>query len=200
MQYCGQQIARLTFEEFLEWPGENQHVEWVDGYVVEKDPPYWGFAELSGFLYKILDEYVLLKELGTVRQSPFNMKTGPNLPGRAPSVLFAANGNRAYLLENYLDGPADLVVEVLRSGHDENGWTDRRREYEAGGVPEYWYFDPKTKNHISICAAQTAGTNAPNQMNRAFIIAESSKASGFTWAGSGGNRSRVCGKSSRRGA
>ncbi|MBI2301818.1 MAG: Uma2 family endonuclease [Armatimonadetes bacterium] len=30
--------AKLTFEEFLAWDGENQHVEWVDGEVVEMAP------------------------------------------------------------------------------------------------------------------------------------------------------------------
>jgi Uma2 family endonuclease len=30
--------AQVSFEQFLEWPGENQHVEWVNGEVVLMSP------------------------------------------------------------------------------------------------------------------------------------------------------------------
>ncbi|MCL6500273.1 MAG: Uma2 family endonuclease, partial [Firmicutes bacterium] len=46
------------------------------------------------------------------------------------------------LRDRYLDGPADLVVEV---GSSESRLRDRGEklaEYEAGGVREYWILDP----------------------------------------------------------
>jgi Uma2 family endonuclease len=45
--------------------------------------------------------------------------------------------------DTYVDGPADLVVEVVSS---ESGARDRGEkfyEYEAAGIPEYWLVDPE---------------------------------------------------------
>lgn len=45
--------------------------------------------------------------------------------------------------QQYLDGPADLVVEVISpesSGRDRG---EKFFEYEMAGVPEYWLIDPQ---------------------------------------------------------
>ena len=44
------------------------------------------------------------------------MKTGPELPGREPDLLFIARENLGRLEGVYLDGPADLVIEVVARG------------------------------------------------------------------------------------
>ena len=49
---------------------------------------------------------------------------------------------RDWLREVYLDGPADLVVEVVSPSSGPRDRGDKFYEYEAGGVPEYWLVDP----------------------------------------------------------
>jgi Uma2 family endonuclease len=62
--------------------------------------------------------------------------------GREPDMLFVASDHLDRLQDTYLDGPADLVVEIVspESGPRDRG--DKFYEYEAGGVPEYWLIDP----------------------------------------------------------
>ncbi len=62
--------------------------------------------------------------------------------GREPDVLYVAEAHRDRLLDLYLDGPADLAVEVVSptSGPRDRG--EKFYEYEAGGVAEYWLVDP----------------------------------------------------------
>jgi Uma2 family endonuclease len=43
---------------------------------------------------------------------------------------------------SYLDGPADLVIEILLRGHERYDRETKRRIYGAGGVPEYWLVEP----------------------------------------------------------
>ena len=52
-------------------------------------------------------------------------------------------GDRADRVKGaYLDGPADLVVEIVSPESDERDRGEKLREYEAGGVLEYWLADP----------------------------------------------------------
>ena len=44
------------------------------------------------------------------------MKTGPDLPGRAPDILFTSNARIKRLKKSHLDGPADLAVEIISPG------------------------------------------------------------------------------------
>jgi Uma2 family endonuclease len=39
-------------------------------------------------------------------------------------------------------GPASLVIEVVSQGSIRADYIEKRREYQLGGVPEYWLFDP----------------------------------------------------------
>ncbi len=71
------------------------------------------------------------------------MKTGPDLPGRAPDVFFVANANLERVKRLKLEGAADLVVEIISPGSRATDRGDKFYEYEQGGVPEYWLLDPE---------------------------------------------------------
>jgi Uma2 family endonuclease len=132
----------MTYEQFLQWDGENQHVEWVDGEVVEMPPVTDEHDEVDGFLFSLLKHFVEHFDLGVLRSDPFQMKTGPDLPGRAPDILFVAKRNRRRLHRLFVDGPADLVIEIISPGSRTTDRVDKFREYQAGGVREYWLIDP----------------------------------------------------------
>jgi Uma2 family endonuclease len=83
--------------------------------------------------------------LGELRRDPFNMKTGPKLPGRAPDILFVAKKNLKRLKKTYLQGPADLAIEIVSPGSRAIDRGDKYFEYEQGGVGEYWLLDPHRK-------------------------------------------------------
>jgi len=44
--------------------------------------------------------------------------------------------------KTYLDGPADIVIEIVSPGSERTDMGDKFVEYEQGGVGEYWIFDP----------------------------------------------------------
>jgi len=136
---------KLTYEEFLEWDGENQHVEWVDGKVIEMAPVGDSHQDLRGFLFTLLRILSKQFDLGIVRDDPFQMKTGPDLPGRAPDVMFVVKDRISHFKPVYFDGPADLVIEIVSPGSRTIDRRDKLREYEIGGVREYWVLDPERK-------------------------------------------------------
>ena len=94
---------------------------------------------LVGFLEKVLGMFVEQQHLGLVLSAPFQMKMKQ---GREPDLLFVAQEHLDRLKETYLDGPADLVVEIISPESLARDRGAKFVEYEAGGVPEYWLLDP----------------------------------------------------------
>ena len=137
--------GKITYKEFLEWMDEDTHAEWVNGEIVFMAPISGEHNDVSGFLYGLVREFVAHGELGKVRFEPFQMKTGPRLPGRSPDLLFVAKRNLRRLKKTYLDGPADLVVEVISPDRRRVDREQKYREYEKGGVKEYWLIDPERR-------------------------------------------------------
>ncbi len=129
----------ITYEEFLEWADEDTWAEWVDHEVVFMSPPATRHQRIAVFLTRVMGAFVEEKELGEVLSAPYQMKLEN---GREPDVLFIAEAHRDRLKDVYLDGPADLVVEIVspESGPRDRG--EKFYEYEAGGVPEYRLIDP----------------------------------------------------------
>ncbi|PKO22120.1 MAG: hypothetical protein CVU38_11155 [Chloroflexi bacterium HGW-Chloroflexi-1] len=131
---------RMTYEEFLTWADEDTHAEWVDGEVVMYSPAGDQHQDICGFLGAILRAFVETHQLGVVRVAPFQMRLARS--GREPDVVFLAREHLQRLKKTCLDGPADLVVEILSP---ESAMRDRGQkfyEYEEAGIPEYWLIDP----------------------------------------------------------
>lgn len=136
---------RMTYAKFLAWEGGNQHAEWVNGEVVMMAPVSNEHSEIQVFLLTILKLFVDAWDVGQIRTEPFQMKTGPDLPGRSPDILFVAKRNVARLKKSHLEGPADLVVEIVSPATQAIDRGEKYYEYEAGGVREYWLIDPLRK-------------------------------------------------------
>lgn len=134
--------ARMSFEEFLEH-GPETHAEWVNGEVIEMSPPIEDHQDVSILLASALRAYADDHHIGKVLAAPFLMKTGPNLPGREPDILFIAGENLHRLKRTHLEGPADLVVEIVSRESRGRDRGDKYVEYEQGGVREYWLLDPE---------------------------------------------------------
>jgi len=130
---------RMTYEEFLEWADEDTLAEWVGGEVVMYSPASKRHQLLVSFLEKVLGIFVEQHDLGVVLSAPFQMKLEH---GREPDLLFVAHEHLERLKETHLEGPADLVVEIVSPDSFARDRGEKFYEYEAGGVREYWLLDP----------------------------------------------------------
>lgn len=131
----------VSYEEFLDWADEDVRAEWVDGKIHVMSPASDRHQDLARFLTSILSVAVEADpDDAIVRPAPFQMKLDR---GREPDVLVVKEKHRDRVKDTYLEGPADLVVEVISS---ESGTRDRGEkfyEYEEAGIPEYWLVDPE---------------------------------------------------------
>jgi Uma2 family endonuclease len=133
---------RMTYEEFLAWANEDTLAEWVNGEVVMYSPASRQHQSIVGFLTGVLHSFAELHDLGVVLSAPFQMKLEH---GREPDLFFVTRENLDRLKETYMDGPADLVVEVISPDSVARDRGEKFYEYAQGGVPEYWLIDPDVK-------------------------------------------------------
>jgi len=132
---------RMTYEEFLEWADEDTWAEWVDGEVILLSPVSKRHQSLAGFLVALLSHFTEAKGLGQVLFAPFQMKLSTRPSGREPDLLFIAKEHLDRLKNTYLDGPADLVIEIVSPESQARDRGEKFYEYEKAGVPEYWMLD-----------------------------------------------------------
>ncbi len=132
---------RMSYDEFLAWADEDTLAEWVNGEVIMTSPASNRHQDIADFLLSVLRLFVETHGLGVVRSAPFQMKLARS--GREPDLLFIANEHLGRLKATYLDGPADLVVEIVSPESAGRDRGDKFYEYAQGGVPEYWLIDPQ---------------------------------------------------------
>jgi Uma2 family endonuclease len=134
--------THMSWEEYLAWDFEDRRAEWVDGKVVLMPPVRADHQFIVQFLYELLIGFVRPRKLGRILLDRMLMRMLSRPSGREPDLLFIATAHLDRLKETMIDGPADLVVEVVSPESDQRDRSEKFREYEAGGVPEYWLLDP----------------------------------------------------------
>jgi len=138
---AAEQPLSMTYEEFLDWCDEDTLAEWVDGQVIMTSPASEPHQALADFFLTVLNIYVQQRKLGRVISAPFQMKLASARSGREPDLIFIAKENQSRLKHAYLDGPADLAIEVVSPESRLRDRGEKLAEYEMGGVREYWLFD-----------------------------------------------------------
>ena len=134
--------APVSFEDFLAWVDEDTRAEWVDGKVVVMAPSNLEHQDLLDFINDLVKHHVRTRRLGRVYFAPVLMRLPTRPSGREPDLLFVSNEHADRLRETYVDGPADLVVEIVSPESDERDRGEKFVEYEGAGIPEYWLIDP----------------------------------------------------------
>ncbi|HXG66869.1 MAG TPA: Uma2 family endonuclease [Blastocatellia bacterium] len=138
--------GKITFEEFLDWCDEDTWAEWVDGEVIMVSPASIGHQDIGSLLDKVLGIYVEVRNLGKVVRAPFVMRLPSRPSGREPDLIFIARERLHLLTNTYLDGPADLAVEIVSPESIGRDRGEKFVEYEGAGIREYWLIDPDRRS------------------------------------------------------
>lgn len=138
------QTLKMSFEDFLKYD-EHTCAEWVNGEVFPMSPASDRHQNVSDFLIAILRIYTEFKNLGVIRSAPYLMRLNKN-KAREPDLLFLSHAHQDKLLPTYLDGAADLVVEIISPDSIARDRETKFSEYEQAGISEYWLIDPILKS------------------------------------------------------
>jgi len=136
----GNVIAENVSEEdyFANYEG---HYEWVAGKVIQMPAILISHGRIQEYLGDLFKAYFVLRPIGTIYKDPVTMRL-ESISSRQPLIQIVLNANPSKLHDTYLDGPADICVEIVSPGTGRTDRGEKFEEYEKGGVPEYWIIDP----------------------------------------------------------
>ncbi|MCA0458211.1 MAG: Uma2 family endonuclease [Chloroflexi bacterium] len=138
----------VSYDAFMQG-FDGQHVEWVNGVVIEMpsiDARHDALVHFFRLLFGAYFDYVVGRVLG----DPMIMRLTDVRSSRAPDILVLLEDRLDQLHQNEVIGPANLVIEIVSEGNSRTDYVDKRREYELGGVPEYWIVNHKKKDAIFL--------------------------------------------------
>lgn len=134
---------RWTIAEYLRLPEGPPYYEFEDGELIEMVRPRGRHQEIIGRLFAALDTYLRQERLGkvwpevAVQLSPTRIYI-PDL-----SFLLTANLER-FADDVAIQGPPDLVVEVVSPSTAARDRSQKLRAYYQAGVPWYWLVESDT--------------------------------------------------------
>jgi Uma2 family endonuclease len=134
----------MTADEFEKWAfaQELARCEWVEGEVIVMASVSQWHNDLNRWLVVLFSLFVDDRDLGVTRYDVFIRMPGRR---RVPDVWVVKKEHFDRISPNALDGPADLVIEIISPDSGERDWRDKYLEYESTGVGEYWVMDPMAK-------------------------------------------------------
>jgi Uma2 family endonuclease len=160
----------VSFEDFcLRYEG--QRVEWHAGKVIAKMSNNEQHQYLLNLLQTILNLYLMFTQKGRLYSDGYQMRLGDDIPARQPDLLIVFKEHYERIKHQYLDGAADVVIEIISpaTGHVDRG--DKYYEYQNGAVPEYWIIDPESKR-VDIYHLDDEGHYQPIQADGKIISKE----------------------------
>ncbi len=135
------QRLKMSYEEYLEFAGDAQIVEWVEGEGIRYIPPVYNHQIIVDFLSKLLGLFVQFFDMGILISTPFEVKLWPAGPSREPDLLFIRKENLSKLTPERCEGAPDLIIEVISPGSVSEDRVRKFTQYEEAGVMEYWIID-----------------------------------------------------------
>ena len=136
---------KLTTDEYFAEPEAMVRRELVWGMVREPPSPFRAHQGVVTRATVLLAEHVLSHRLGRVYVSPldvvFDRQKALVLQ---PDVMFVSR-ERSAILNNFVEGPPDLVVEVISEGSRQYDRVSKLEWYRHYHVREYWVIDPEAQ-------------------------------------------------------
>ncbi len=126
--------------DYFALPG-NRMVELVRGHVEVLAVPSMLHQFLARLIFLSMNAFVENRSLGIVMSAPTKVRLDDR-HYREPDVLFVASHHCHRKQEQFWEA-IDLAVEIISPDDPERDLIDKRADYAAAGISEYWIVDPR---------------------------------------------------------
>lgn len=133
-------VRDWTYEEFARLPDDGNRYEVIAGELYVTPAPETPHQEASARLFMELRGFASEHGLGKVLFAPVDvlLADGDYLE---PDIVFVRTDHLHYKTKRGIEGPPDLVVEILSPTTARQDRGAKRERYAHFGIPEYWIVD-----------------------------------------------------------
>lgn len=137
---------RWTYAEFARLPseGSTRH-EVIAGELVVTPAPPLRHQRVVRDLIMLLHPFVREHGLGELYPGPVDVLFGEG-DYLEPDIVFVRTDHRQYLTDRGVEGPPDLIIEILSPSTADRDRGLKLERYRTFAVPEYWVVDPDARS------------------------------------------------------
>ena len=134
--------VRFNYDDFLLFPDDGKRHEIIDGDHFMTPSPNTKHQSVSFNLAAAFANFLSANRIGKAFTAPCDVVLSDE-DIVEPDLLFISAARAAIITEKNIQGPPDLVVEILSAGTRKTDEVVKRKLYERYGVREYWIVDPE---------------------------------------------------------
>lgn len=131
-----------TYDDYAKLPEDGPRYELVDGELQMLPSASSRHQSVGVQLSHLLilsceSDYAIFYELDVILS---------NIEVRRPDLTIVRRDRLSIVSERGIEGPPDVVVEILSPWSSKRDKLDKTKSYARFGVPEYWIIDPANSN------------------------------------------------------
>jgi Uma2 family endonuclease len=130
----------LTYEDYCRLPNDGRRYEILEGELAVTPAPTPRHQEVLVNLLRLLDEHVRARGLGKVYVAPIDVILSRTSVVQ-PDLVFVSTARLSLVSTRGIEGPPDLVVEVLSPTTEAQDRGPKLQLYAGYGVAHYWLVD-----------------------------------------------------------
>lgn len=132
----------LTYDDLSQMPDDRNRYEIIGGELIVSPSPNRPHQKVAYRLAQLIGLYVDARQLGELYFAPVDVRLSPHNVVE-PDLLFIRQDRLSiYGSTGPVEGPPDLVVEIISPSSRVVDRTRKAALYADSGVPEYWVVDP----------------------------------------------------------
>ncbi|HHV55675.1 MAG TPA: Uma2 family endonuclease [Firmicutes bacterium] len=135
---------KFTIEEYMAIGESDKRYELIEGELLVTPSPNVEHQRILRRLTDVIERFVEGNDLGEVFFSPLDVILSDTNVVQ-PDLFFVAKNRLGIITRDNVQGPPDLIVEVLSPSTDARDRQLKRTIYSKYGVKEYWIVDPQAR-------------------------------------------------------
>ncbi len=137
-------VHLYTWDDIKDWPESAGRTEIVDGDLIVSPTPGGSHQRICTRLGARIEIFTEEHDLGVFYSSPFHVILDTHVHYE-PDLCFVSKKRASIIQENYIDGPPDLIIEVISESNRTHDTVVKFAHYEKYGVKEYWLVDQRDR-------------------------------------------------------
>jgi len=163
--------ALYTWEALWDETDDPYQYEVIDGELYIMAPPIPLHQEVLLRAVRAFDDVASATNAGRVYFSPIGVKLSER-DAVEPDLIFIARDRISIIKEKYIDGPPDIVLEILSPSTRAKDRTEKADLYARSGVLEYWQIDPRHRSVVVLALVDGAyvPVQSPDGIARSDVL------------------------------